>query len=81
MYSSNAADSVSYVQATSPQPSGFPAIAVSRAPLNYSPVSNFYNYSSSTEINPKSVSNLMHILNPSLQQGPLIPAAFTNGYH
>lgn len=28
-----------YVQATSPQPSGFPAIAVSRAPLNYSPVS------------------------------------------
>ncbi|CRK96149.1 CLUMA_CG009578, isoform B [Clunio marinus] len=50
MYSSNGADSVSYVQATSPQPSGFPAIAVSRAPLNYSP-------------------------------GPLIPAAFTNGYH
>lgn len=28
-----------YVQAASPQPSGFPAIAVSRAPLNYSPVS------------------------------------------
>ncbi|CAO1367954.1 unnamed protein product [Diamesa serratosioi] len=50
MYSSNGADSVGYVQATSPQPSGFPAIAVSRAPLNYSP-------------------------------GPLIPAAFTNGYH
>ncbi|XP_070499611.1 RNA-binding protein Musashi homolog Rbp6-like isoform X1 [Chironomus tepperi] len=50
MYSSNGGDSVSYVQATSPQPSGFPAIAVSRAPLNYSP-------------------------------GPLIPAAFTNGYH
>lgn len=39
MYSSNGGDSVSYVQATSPQPSGFPAIAVSRAPLNYSPVS------------------------------------------
>jgi RNA-binding protein Musashi len=39
MYSSSAADSVGYVQATSPQPSGFPAIAVSRAPLNYSPVS------------------------------------------
>lgn len=39
MYSSNATDSVGYVQATSPQPSGFPAIAVSRAPLNYSPVS------------------------------------------
>lgn len=37
MYSSSAADSVGYVQATSPQPSGFPAIAVSRAPLNYSP--------------------------------------------
>ncbi|XP_041977528.1 RNA-binding protein Musashi homolog Rbp6 isoform X3 [Aricia agestis] len=43
-------DSVGYVQAASPQPSGFPAIAVSRAPLNYTP-------------------------------GPLIPAAFTNGYH
>ncbi|XP_021932438.1 RNA-binding protein Musashi homolog Rbp6-like [Zootermopsis nevadensis] len=41
MYSSSAADSVAgYVQAASPQPSGFPAIA-----------------------------------------GPLIPAAFTNGYH
>lgn len=40
MYSSNGGDSVSYVQATSPQPSGFPAIAVSRAPLNYSPVSS-----------------------------------------
>lgn len=38
MYSSAAADNVGYVQATSPQPSGFP-IAVSRAPLNYSPVS------------------------------------------
>uniref|UniRef100_A0A1Y1N9J3 RRM domain-containing protein n=1 Tax=Photinus pyralis TaxID=7054 RepID=A0A1Y1N9J3_PHOPY len=50
MYSSSAGDNVGYVQATSPQPSGFPAIAVSRAPLNYSP-------------------------------GPLIPAAFTNGYH
>ncbi|XP_017756567.1 PREDICTED: RNA-binding protein Musashi homolog Rbp6 isoform X4 [Eufriesea mexicana] len=63
MYSSNAAaaaaavaaDSAvaSYVQAAaSPQPptTAFPAIAVSRAPLNYSP-------------------------------GPLIPAAFTNGYH
>ncbi|KAF5304959.1 hypothetical protein FQA39_LY09433 [Lamprigera yunnana] len=37
MYSSNAGDNVGYVQATSPQPSGFPAIAVSRAPLNYSP--------------------------------------------
>ncbi|XP_023033653.1 RNA-binding protein Musashi homolog Rbp6 isoform X5 [Drosophila tropicalis] len=49
MYSSATADNVGYVQATSPQPSGFP-IAVSRAPLNYSP-------------------------------GPLIPAAFTNGYH
>ncbi|XP_055845940.1 RNA-binding protein Musashi homolog Rbp6 isoform X3 [Episyrphus balteatus] len=49
MYSSSGADSVGYVQAASPQPSGFP-IAVSRAPLNYSP-------------------------------GPLIPAAFTNGYH
>ncbi|CAH1953864.1 unnamed protein product [Acanthoscelides obtectus] len=46
-----AADSgVGYVQAASPQPNTFPAIAVSRAPLNYSP-------------------------------GPLIPAAFTNGYH
>ncbi|KAK7789424.1 hypothetical protein R5R35_011232 [Gryllus longicercus] len=58
MYSSSAAaaaaaaDGVAagYVQAASPQPSGFPAIAVSRAPINYSP-------------------------------GPLIPAAFTNGYH
>ncbi|XP_077299547.1 RNA-binding protein 6 isoform X9 [Arctopsyche grandis] len=46
-----------YVQATSPQPSGFPAIAVSRAPLNYSPVS-------------------VHC-----RPDPLIPAAFTNGYH
>lgn len=35
---SSGADSVGYVQAASPQPSGFPAIAVSRAPLNYSPV-------------------------------------------
>ncbi|GBP24512.1 RNA-binding protein Musashi homolog Rbp6 [Eumeta japonica] len=34
----SAADSVGYVQAASPQPSGFPAIAVSRAPLNYTPV-------------------------------------------
>uniref|UniRef100_A0A1B6CEZ6 RRM domain-containing protein n=2 Tax=Clastoptera arizonana TaxID=38151 RepID=A0A1B6CEZ6_9HEMI len=51
IYSSSGADSVAgYVQATSPQPSGFPAIAVSRAPINYNP-------------------------------GPLIPAAFTNGYH
>ncbi|XP_044584357.1 RNA-binding protein Musashi homolog Rbp6 isoform X2 [Cotesia glomerata] len=63
MYSSSAAAAVaaaaadsavaSYVQAAnSPQPptTAFPAIAVSRAPLNYSP-------------------------------GPLIPAAFTNGYH
>lgn len=39
MYNNSAADNVGYVQATSPQPSGFPAIAVSRAPLNYSPVS------------------------------------------
>lgn len=39
MYSSNGAENVGYVQATSPQPSGFPGIAVSRAPLNYSPVS------------------------------------------
>lgn len=46
MYSSNGGDSVSYVQATSPQPSGFPAIAVSRAPLNYSPVSIYSNFSS-----------------------------------
>ncbi|XP_063221970.1 RNA-binding protein Musashi homolog Rbp6 isoform X4 [Bacillus rossius redtenbacheri] len=51
MYGSGAGDSVAgYVQAASPQPSGFPALAVSRAPINYSP-------------------------------GPLIPAAFTNGYH
>lgn len=42
MYNSSAGDSVGYVQAASPQPSSFPAIAVSRAPLNYSPVSNFY---------------------------------------
>lgn len=43
MYSSSGAtaDSVGYVQATSPQPSGFPAIAVSRAPLNYSSVSSY----------------------------------------
>lgn len=34
----SAADSVGYVQAASPQPSGFPTIAVSRAPLNYTPV-------------------------------------------
>ncbi|XP_074026478.1 RNA-binding protein 6 isoform X3 [Leptinotarsa decemlineata] len=37
MYNSSAGDSVGYVQAASPQPSSFPAIAVSRAPLNYSP--------------------------------------------
>lgn len=41
MYNSSAGDSVGYVQAASPQPSSFPAIAVSRAPLNYSPVSDF----------------------------------------
>lgn len=41
MYSSSA-DSVGYVQAASPQPSGYPAIAVSRAPLNYSPVSSTF---------------------------------------
>jgi RNA-binding protein Musashi len=46
MYSSNGGDSVSYVQATSPQPSGFPAIAVSRAPLNYSPVSSMNKFTS-----------------------------------
>nr|CAD7587035.1 unnamed protein product [Timema genevievae] len=40
MYSSGAGDSVAgYVQAASPQPSGFPAIAVSRAPISYNPVS------------------------------------------
>lgn len=38
----SAADSVGYVQAASPQPSGFPAIAVSRAPLNYTPVRHYY---------------------------------------
>lgn len=47
MYSSSAADTVGYVQATSPQPSGFPAIAVSRAPLNYSPVSTLNTYCNS----------------------------------
>lgn len=41
LYSSNGGDSVGYVQATSPQPSGFPAIAVSRAPMSYNPVSCF----------------------------------------
>ncbi|XP_068082421.1 RNA-binding protein Musashi homolog Rbp6 isoform X7 [Anabrus simplex] len=42
MYSSSAAESVAgYVQAASPQPSGFPTIAVSRAPLNYSPMAYF----------------------------------------
>lgn len=40
----SAADSVGYVQAASPQPSGFPAIAVSRAPLNYTPVIIFFNF-------------------------------------
>lgn len=43
MYSSNGADSVGYVQAASPQPSGFP-IAVSRAPLNYNPVRNLLQF-------------------------------------
>jgi RNA-binding protein Musashi len=71
MYSSNGADSVSYVQATSPQPSGFPAIAVSRAPLNYSPVSDSLRCNCAG----------MAIKEFSLSQGPLIPAAFTNGYH
>lgn len=42
LYSSNGGDGVGYVQATSPQPTGFPAIAVSRAPLNYNPVRKFY---------------------------------------
>nr|CAD7458909.1 unnamed protein product [Timema tahoe] len=41
MYSSGAGDSVAgYVQAASPQPSGFPAIAVSRAPISYNPEVN-----------------------------------------
>lgn len=44
MYNSSAGDSVGYVQAASPQPSSFPAIAVSRAPLNYSPVSTFFRW-------------------------------------
>lgn len=44
MYNSSAGDSVGYVQAASPQPSSFPAIAVSRAPLNYSPVSRLNDY-------------------------------------
>ncbi|KAG8277643.1 hypothetical protein J6590_039187 [Homalodisca vitripennis] len=40
IYSSSGADSVAgYVQAPSPQPPGFPAIAVSRAPINYNPFS------------------------------------------
>lgn len=43
MYNSSG-DSVGYVQAASPQPSSFPAIAVSRAPLNYSPVSFLINF-------------------------------------
>ena len=43
MYSSTPADNVGYVQATSPQPSGFP-IAVSRAPLNYSPVRRKFSF-------------------------------------
>lgn len=43
MYSSSTGESVAgYVQAASPQPSGFPAIAVSRAPLNYSPVCQLF---------------------------------------
>lgn len=42
MYSSNGADSVGYVQAASPQPSGYPAI-VSRAPINYTPVCFYFN--------------------------------------
>lgn len=51
MYSSNGGDSVSYVQATSPQPSGFPTIAVSRAPLNYSPVSRMQSFYSNRCMN------------------------------
>jgi hypothetical protein len=39
MYSGST-DSVGYVQATSPQPSGFQTIAVSRAPVSYNPVSD-----------------------------------------
>ncbi|XP_026681654.1 RNA-binding protein Musashi homolog Rbp6-like isoform X2 [Diaphorina citri] len=39
LYSSSGPDSVAnYVQATSPQSNGFPAIAVSRAPIAYNPV-------------------------------------------
>lgn len=45
----SAADSVGYVQAASPQPSGFPAIAVSRAPLNYTPVSKSVCYNNALE--------------------------------
>ncbi|KAL1451123.1 hypothetical protein WDU94_003413 [Cyamophila willieti] len=41
LYSSSGPDSVAnYVQATSPQSNGFPAIAVSRAPIAYNPVTN-----------------------------------------
>lgn len=54
MYSSNA-DSVGYVQAASPQPSGYPAIAVSRAPLNYSPVSRFLSMARLEHPNTKSL--------------------------
>jgi hypothetical protein len=38
MYSGST-DSVGYVQAASPQPNSFQAIAVSRAPVSYNPVS------------------------------------------
>lgn len=36
--SSNAENVANYVQAASPQPSGFPPIGVSRAPISYNPV-------------------------------------------
>lgn len=55
----------SYVQATSPQPSGFQALAINR--VSY-----------------KIVSRISHSTNRSLFyffQAPMIPAAFTNGYH
>lgn len=43
LYSSSQ-DSVGYVQATSPQPSGFPPIAVSRGPLIAAAFTNGYHW-------------------------------------
>ncbi|XP_069703841.1 RNA-binding protein Musashi homolog Rbp6 isoform X7 [Periplaneta americana] len=76
MYSSSAADSVAgYVQAASPQPSGFPTIAI--VPQDYY---NNYPWRNSPWM-AKADLQTASLTSTTSAEGPLIPAAFTNGYH